>query len=340
MKQARARLVIVDGNPLFAVDRSTVDRAADFLRTEYGFRQYVDEDEYHARIRTLAPPTRRHFDAVMRLQDRVAWSIREGALSRRDPFHGHVAASRARNLYYDMLGDPSVGALIHSLHWSSIISRMCMALAIHTSCGLQGPILDLGCSTGYMARWLARETGEEVTGVDQSAPCIADAARRSAGENVRFVAARFESLPTDRLYGFVYSFDACNANWARDILFEECGELLHPRCVAIMSGDNRRLDSYRSEMSDPGGVSLLHAEQCGGYSTVTCTGPRIDSWPVWALTRWPTEGTRFLNNLTLIPPAFQAYCDSLDVPVDERTQAHFLASYPPSTAPSLFPELE
>jgi len=67
------------------------------------------------------------------------------------------------------------------------------AIAARTGPGDGRPALDLGCGTGFVAAALARR-GWKATGIDFSAPMLAEA-RRLAGGSLRLVSARAEALP-------------------------------------------------------------------------------------------------------------------------------------------------
>ena len=70
-----------------------------------------------------------------------------------------------------------------------------------------GAILDAGCGHGQMARWLAREPGREVVGVDGSGPRVEVARSVKTPANLRFEHANIDDAITDsdRLWdGFTF----------------------------------------------------------------------------------------------------------------------------------------
>jgi SAM-dependent methyltransferase len=75
------------------------------------------------------------------------------------------------------------------------------ALVLSHLGGVQGPILDVGCGTGWLIRSFLKENpGERAIGVDLSPAMVAEARRRAGGANLtaaKFVTADWEQPGTE-----------------------------------------------------------------------------------------------------------------------------------------------
>lgn len=71
-------------------------------------------------------------------------------------------------------------------------------------------VLELGCGTGWLGRFLAR-AGHEVTGLDIAPEAVAAARELAAEEgvgNIRFEVGDYESVAADAAYDYVLFYDA------------------------------------------------------------------------------------------------------------------------------------
>jgi demethylmenaquinone methyltransferase/2-methoxy-6-polyprenyl-1,4-benzoquinol methylase len=73
-------------------------------------------------------------------------------------------------------------------HWRRV-------LVSSVAAGSEDRLLDVACGTGAVARELVARYGCTVVGVDQSEEMLAEAARRTADERIRYQLSRAEDLP-------------------------------------------------------------------------------------------------------------------------------------------------
>jgi predicted O-methyltransferase YrrM len=123
----------------------------------------------------------------------------------RRPIEGGHPTSRQLLAFYDFIADPDVAAVVHSSKGCAIkVSGEEVAAHIKD----RKQILDIGCSIGYTATWLAAiEPSRVVTGIDFSQAAVHTAteyANRLGITNVKFVHAdvieRVPEGPYDAAY--------------------------------------------------------------------------------------------------------------------------------------------
>ncbi len=89
--------------------------------------------------------------------------------------------------FYDMLAQPDIAPVIHSMKADAIRAS---GEAVSRKITGRKNILDLGCATGYLSTWyVGLAQGRKVTGVDFSEKSIEEAGRKAVEqkiENVRF----------------------------------------------------------------------------------------------------------------------------------------------------------
>jgi len=114
---------------------------------------------------------------------------------------------------------------------------------------VRGPVLDVGCGTGELALFLARQ-GHDVLGIDLSAMAIKQARQKAAGRQIpaRFLVLDALDLPALRERGFTFRTVVDSAMFhvlgdrERDSFVAGLGEILRPGGLYCVLGDARRDD--------------------------------------------------------------------------------------------------
>lgn len=99
--------------------------------------------------------------------------------------------------FYDLIADPRISGPIHSQKRTEILDATCLLIRLVEAFQINGPILDVGCHTGYVTSLLANETGLPVHGIDLATKAIRSAKERFKG--VEGLSFGSESLPSPTL---------------------------------------------------------------------------------------------------------------------------------------------
>jgi SAM-dependent methyltransferase len=89
--------------------------------------------------------------------------------------------------FYDVIAQDPLNGIVHSQKRPIILDGMAWVRSLLRHLKMDGPMLDIGCHTGYQSIWFASQLEMKVDAVDRSAKAISYAQEKSRGlSNVLF----------------------------------------------------------------------------------------------------------------------------------------------------------
>ncbi len=235
------------------------------------------------------------------------------------------------SVWYHFIAQDPLNGVVHSEKRTFIHGVAVLVVALIRRLGVKGPILDVGCHTGYHALLVARMTGLNVLGVDVSRAAVEYASKKAVSLGVtsaRFSCGEFGAadIQTGRDgFGMVYCSDALPKR-GRARFLQALADSLTAGGVCVLVGnlstewDTKELRRWAAAASL--GFGLV--DDVGGW-----TGP--------------DEGFRSKDVLVLVKDRkeplpthlqaiyhhhwgdFQSYANAADTPWEEKTVAHYRA---------------
>lgn len=95
--------------------------------------------------------------------------------------HDQDVPTKLDTAFYDLIADARISGHIHSQKRTEILDATCLLIRLVEAFQITGPVLDVGCHTGYVASILANETGLPVHGIDLATKAIRTAQERFNG---------------------------------------------------------------------------------------------------------------------------------------------------------------
>jgi SAM-dependent methyltransferase len=278
--------------------------AVRWLESGYGIRF----DAMRADIFALAVAQGTDRKAVRRM--------RQLAAARNDAYRTNPAEFRRLTpAFYDAIAADPWQGLYHSAKWTFILDVAAYALAVCRLGRLEGPILDVGCHTGYHATWLAQATGQTVTGLDRSHPALAFAAARAGALGVpgtRFV----ERLDSDSpKFDFILASDGPVTFEAASLA--KWGEHLAPAGVLMLVEEGRNDVTAEIKCMQQCDLRLLHADVLGGIAPEGYTARTVYLFSHTVGVDDPAACLR--DRDTAWSSDFREYCNSGGAPREEHT---------------------
>jgi 2-polyprenyl-3-methyl-5-hydroxy-6-metoxy-1,4-benzoquinol methylase len=97
----------------------------------------------------------------------------------------------------------------------------------------RGPYLDVGCSSGYLAREIAKRTNEAVVGIDKSSRAISIAKGGAQLTNLRFICGDATSMALTEEFGTIIVSNVLEHIKDRVGFLRQLREKIRPTCLLI-----------------------------------------------------------------------------------------------------------
>lgn len=221
---------------------------------------------------------------------RNSWEWLEKELGRKDAlktarltrpfFRGKKPSKKEILAYFGHKANPRIGAALHSLQCGGIEAT---ANAVQPFLSGVRNILDLGCGSGFLTAWIARQNPEaKITAVDFSGPALAEAKRASARlgiKNISFQELDFTRQWPAGKYDLILDVQAVYRSAKRAEVFRKVFHSLNTRgcLLSVAALPNARAAGIHCRAMRQAGLKIKKftlafyqdAEENGAYSVIS-----------------------------------------------------------------------
>lgn len=196
-------------NHLVHCSLQEVQRLDEYLKTEWGIRLPASQMQVFEGIyKRAGEQILSHLNAyriILGAARTRRASLRSGASVQFESVIGPPIQGSVECTLYDLVAENSLQDLWFSQDRTYTLDVLAYLRSLVRHLQVTGPILDVGCNTGHMAIWLARETGLRVVGVDASTKSLAIAKERSKDlATVDFHVMDYAQEGFDQGYDMIY----------------------------------------------------------------------------------------------------------------------------------------
>ena len=249
-----------------------------------------------------------------RAHDLVAEALRRGALR---------AADEVNEALYDALADPYVFGPVTSSRRAFILDATALTIGLYEKLQLEGPVLDVGCHSGFTTQILASNLRKPIVGLDPSTQAIGRGRERILKDPyARLVVGRMP-WDTEERFDLILAIDSMpDKSTEIGQFLRGIGNVLNPAGIAIVVsmhwiGADVERTRVHLKLAQLG---FAYADVVGGYQGLP---PSFDAeCGVVFIKGAAGELPRKLREMSEIDwPRFRDYANSPSTPLREKTQA-------------------
>lgn len=227
---------------------------------------------------------------------------------------------------YDVIAQDRLHGSWFSRRRAFILDTAAILTALIGELKIRGPVLDLGCNAGFLAIWLAKLRGLQVTGLDFSEKSIALARTRSAAlGNVEFRVHNYVEEPIGSKYKLIVCCSGFPDDRRWEAVLENIASSLMDGGVFVLVGlidVDWQHDGFR-KLAKKHRLGFGLVDQVGGAAEAVCTYSHRDLLIL-------VKGVDHALPEKMISgepswQAFRCYTDTFGVPWEEKTIAYFRA---------------
>ena len=240
-----------------ALARERVSRISERLAEQWDIKFYEAGDLGSHLSRASTDPD---ITAYWKAYDSVADALKRGAK--------RTVVDQIEGALYAAIAAPSVFGPVTSQRRALILDSIAFCIGLVEHLDISGPLLDVGCHTGFVANALANELPNSITGIDPSSASIA-AGQRHPSRNAR-VTLELASLPwvSDSRFELLIAIDSMPLEPAMAAQFlRGVSAKLSDGGVALLTSMhwiNAKVDRMRAQLK-AAGLSFGYADVAGGY---------------------------------------------------------------------------